>query len=113
MQAADLPGTTAAVRNLADGAQTRQILNTSLGALAQYQQAVVTAQAQNGVTLQAVSNAKTGNASQSNALQGAVQTAVGANIPVAIDNLDQSVTALEAAFKAFASASSLSLFQYL
>jgi flagellar hook-associated protein 3 FlgL len=97
----------------AQGAQTRQILNTSLGALAQYQQAVVTAQAQNGVTLQAVSNAKTGNASQSNALQGAVQTAVGANIPVAIDNLDQSVTALEAAFKAFASASSLSLFQYL
>jgi flagellar hook-associated protein 3 FlgL len=97
----------------AQAAQTRQILNQSLGALSQYQQAVVTAQAQNGVTLQAVSNAKTGNASQSNALQGAVQTAVGANIPVAIDNLDQSVTALQAAFKAFASASSLSLFQYL
>jgi flagellar hook-associated protein 3 FlgL len=97
----------------AQGAQVRQILNQSLGALAQYQQAVVTAQAQNGVTLQAVSNAKTGNANQSNALQSAVQSAVGANIPVAIDNLDQSVTALQAAFKAFASASSLSLFQYL
>jgi len=97
----------------AQGAQTRQVLNTSLSALAQYQQAVVTAQAQNGVTLQAVGNAKTGNANQSNALQSAVQTATGANIPVAIDNLDQSVTALQAAFKAFASASSLSLFQYL
>ena len=97
----------------AQGAQTRQILNQSLAGLAQYQQAVVTAQAQNGVTLQAVNNAKIGNANQSNALQGAVQNAVGANIPVAIDNLDQSVTALQAAFKAFASASSLTLFQYL
>ncbi len=94
-------------------AQTNQILNNSLAGLAQYQQAVVTAQAQNGVTLQAVANAGTGNTNQSTQVQTAVNNAVQVNTPVAIASLDQTLTALQAAMKTFGQVQSLSLFQYI
>jgi len=74
---------------------------------------VVTAQAQNGVTLQAVSTAANSNASQGTALQSTVQNAIGVDTPTAITTLDESVTALEAAMKAFAGVQNLSLFSYL
>jgi flagellar hook-associated protein 3 FlgL len=97
----------------AQQAQTSQQLNQDLSSLQQYQQNVVTAQAQNGVTLQAVSNAGIADTSQSTALQGAVQNAVGVNTAAAITSLDETTTALEAAMKAFGSISDLSLFNYL
>jgi flagellar hook-associated protein 3 FlgL len=104
---------TAAGGTPAQQAQTRQTLNQSLSALAQYQQGVVTAQAQTGVTLQAVTTAAASNATQSTALQSTVQNAIGVDTPTAITNLDESVTALEAAMKAFGSVQNLSLFNYL
>jgi flagellar hook-associated protein 3 FlgL len=79
----------------------------------QYQQSVITAQAQNGVTLQAVTHAAASNSNQSTALQAAVQNAVGVNMPTAITTLNETVTAVQAAMKAFSSVQSLSLFQYL
>ncbi|HQT46411.1 MAG TPA: flagellar hook-associated protein FlgL [Acidocella sp.] len=94
-------------------AQTNQILNQSLAGLAQYQQGVVTAQAQNGVTLQAITNAGASNTNQSTAIQTNVQNATAVNMPVAIANLDQTLTALQAAMKAFGTAQSLSLFTYI
>ncbi|WP_234730555.1 flagellar hook-associated protein FlgL [Acidocella facilis] len=94
-------------------AQTRQILNQSLGTLAQYQQSVTTAQAQNGVTLQALANASTGDTTQQTAAQAAVNSATGVNMPAAITTLEQTMTAMQAAMKSFASAQSLSLFSYL
>ncbi|OYV40261.1 MAG: flagellar hook-associated protein 3 [Rhodospirillales bacterium 20-64-7] len=97
----------------AQQAQTSQQLNQALASLSQYQQTVVTAQAQNGVTLQAVSNAGTADTNQSTALQTAVQNAIGINTATAITTLDQTTTALQAAMKAFGSVSGLSLFNYL
>ncbi|MDE8345195.1 MAG: flagellar hook-associated protein FlgL [Acidocella sp.] len=97
----------------AEVAQTNQILDQSLAALNQYQQSVVTAQAQNGVTLQAIANAATSNTNQSTALQTGVQNAVGVNTPVAIASLDQTLTALQAAMKTFGTVQNLSLFNYL
>jgi flagellar hook-associated protein 3 FlgL len=94
-------------------AQTNQVLNDSLAGLAQYQQALVTAQAQNGVTLQAVNNAGNSNTNQSTQLQIAVQNAVGVNTPVAIATLNETLTALQAALKTFGAAQNLSLFQYI
>jgi flagellar hook-associated protein 3 FlgL len=94
-------------------AQTRTALNNSLASLAQYQQSVITAQAQNGVTLQALTAAASSNASQSTSLQAAVQGAVGANTATAITQLDETSTAIQAAMKAFASVQNLDLFQYL
>ncbi|GLR67508.1 flagellar hook-associated protein FlgL [Acidocella aquatica] len=94
-------------------AQTNQVLNQSLAGLAQYQQNVVTAQAQNGVTLQAISNAATSNTNQSTQLQTSVQNATAVNTPLAITTLDQTLTALQAAMKTFGTVQSLSLFNYV
>ncbi len=94
-------------------AQTNQILNESLAGIAQYQQSVATAQAQNGVTLQLLGNASASNTSQSTQLQVNVQNATAVNMPAAITSLDQSLTAMQAAMKAFASVQSLSLFNYI
>lgn len=94
-------------------AQTRTALNNSLASLAQYQQSVITAQAQNGVTLQALSTAAASNANQSTALQSSIQTAIGTNTATAITQLDQTSTALQAAMKSFASVQNLDLFQYI
>jgi flagellar hook-associated protein 3 FlgL len=94
-------------------AQTHQILNQSLASVAQYQQAVITAQAQNGVTLQAISNASASNSNQTTELQTNVQNAVAVNTPVAIASLDQTLTALQAAMKTFGQVQNLSLFNYL
>ena len=103
----------AASSNPAQAAQTNQQLNEDLSSLAQYQQAVVTASAQNGVTLQAVSNASASNTAQSTALQGAVQSAIGVNMPSAITQLDNTLTSVQAAMKAFSDIQSLSLFNYI
>jgi len=97
----------------AQQAQTSQQLNQDLVSLQQYQQNVVTAQAQNGVTLQAVSNAGVADTSQSTAAQATVQNAVGVNTAAAITALDETSTALQAAFKAFGDIAGLSLFNYL
>lgn len=94
-------------------AQTRTALNNSLASLGQYQQSVITAQAQNGVTLQALSTAAASNANQSTALQSSIQNAIGTNTATAITQLDQTSTALQAAMKSFASVQNLDLFQYI
>jgi flagellar hook-associated protein 3 FlgL len=99
--------------SVAQQAQTRQQLNEGLSSLVQYQQSVITAQAQNGVTLQAVTHAGASNSSESTALQAAVQSAVGVNMPAALTTLNETVTAVQAAMKAFGSVQSLSLFNYL
>jgi flagellar hook-associated protein 3 FlgL len=98
---------------VAQQAQTRQQLNEGLSSLVQYQQGVITAQAQNGVTLQAVTHAAASNSNESSALQAAVQGAVAVNMPTAITTLNETVTAVQAAMKAFSSVQGLSLFQYL
>ncbi|MBB5373756.1 flagellar hook-associated protein FlgL [Acidocella aromatica] len=94
-------------------AQTNQILNQSLAGLAQYQQATLTAQAQNGVTLQAISAASTSNTGQATEAQTNVDNATAVNTPVAIASLTQTMTALQAAMKTFGTVQSLSLFNYL
>ncbi|MGE4481059.1 flagellar hook-associated protein FlgL [Acidocella sp.] len=94
-------------------AQTNQVLNQGLAGLAQYQQAVTTAQARNGVTLQALSTASAGNTSQATAAQTTVNNATAVDMPAAITALDQTTTALQAAMKTFSTAQSLSLFNYL
>lgn len=94
-------------------AQTNQVLNQSLAGLAQYQQTVATAQAQNGVTLQALATAATGNTAQKTAVQTSINNATALNMPAAITTLDQTMTALQAAMKTFSTAQSLSLFKYL
>jgi flagellar hook-associated protein 3 FlgL len=94
-------------------AQTNQILNQSLAGLSQYQQAFVTAQAQNGVTLQAIANAGASNTNQSTQIQTNDQNATAVNAPVAIANLDQTLTALQAAMKTFGDVQNLSLFNFL
>jgi flagellar hook-associated protein 3 FlgL len=103
----------AATNTPAAVAQTNQILNQGLASVAQYQAGLVAAQAQNGVTLQAVANAGTSNTAQSTTLQTAVQNAVGVNTPVAITQLNETLTALQAALKTFATAQQLSLFNYI
>jgi flagellar hook-associated protein 3 FlgL len=97
----------------AQAAQLRQQLNNSLSGLAQYQQVVLTAQAANGVALQAVQSASGSDANQQTALQAGVQNAVSANLPAAIASLDQSLTSVQAAMKAFGTAQNLSLFSYI
>jgi flagellar hook-associated protein 3 FlgL len=94
-------------------AQTNQVLNQSLAGLAQYQQSVTTSQAQNGVMLQAVSNAATGNTAQITNLQTSIDNSTSANTPVVISQLDQTMTALQAAMKAFGTVQGLSLFNYI
>jgi flagellar hook-associated protein 3 FlgL len=94
-------------------AQTNQVLNQGLAGIAQYQQAIVTAQAQTGVTLQAISNAGTGNTNQSTETQTNVTNLTAVNTPAAIASLDQTLTALQAAMKTFGDVQNLSLFQYL
>jgi flagellar hook-associated protein 3 FlgL len=94
-------------------AQTSQILNQSLATLGQYQQAITTAQAQTGVTLQAIASAATSNTSQSTQAQTTINNATATNMPVAITALEQTQTALQAAMKTFATVQSLSLFSYI
>ncbi len=94
-------------------AQTNQILNQGLAGIAQYQQSVTTAQAQNGVTLQAITATGTGNTDESTEAQTNVSNATAVNTPVAIAALDQTMTALQAAMKTFGTVQNLSLFNYL
>ena len=94
-------------------AQTNQLLNQGLAGIAQYQQSVTTAQAQNGVTLQALAATATGNTNQSTEAQTNVSNATAVNTPVAIAALDQTMTALQAAMKTFGTVQNLSLFNYL
>jgi flagellar hook-associated protein 3 FlgL len=97
----------------AQAAQTQQQLNNDLSGLAQYQQLVLTAQAQNGLTLQAVNTAAASDATQQTTAATAVQNAIGVNMPNAITNLDEALTSVQAAMKAFGTAQGLSLFNYL
>ncbi len=94
-------------------AQTNQQLNQDLSGLAQYQQSVVTATAQTGVTLQSVTNTENNNTTQQNALQTSVQNAIAVNMPQAMTNLNETLTSVQAAMKAFSSVQSLSLFSYI
>jgi flagellar hook-associated protein 3 FlgL len=74
---------------------------------------VLTAQAQNGLTLQAVNTAAASDATQQTTAATAVQNAIGVNMPNAITNLDEALTSVQAAMKAFGTAQGLSLFNYL
>jgi flagellar hook-associated protein 3 FlgL len=94
-------------------AQTTQALNGDLSTLAQYQQALLVAQAQNGVTLQAITNAGASDDNQQTALQTTVQNEIGVNQPTTITTLDETISAVQAAEKAFSAVQNLSLFQYL
>jgi len=94
-------------------AQTDQVLNQSLATLAQYQQSVTTAQAQTGVTLQALSAASASNTSQSTQAQTSINNATAVNMPVALTALEETSTALQAAMKTFSTVQGLSLFSYL
>lgn len=102
-----------AVNSAASKAQLTQTLTNGLATLAQYQQNLLTAQAQNGVTLQAISNAGSSNTTQSTALQVTVHNAIGTDMPSAITQLNQTITAVQAAAKAFSAVQNLSLFQYI
>jgi flagellar hook-associated protein 3 FlgL len=94
-------------------AQARQSLNQDLSSLAQYQQTVTTAQAQTGVTLQSLTNTSANNSTQETSLQNGVDNAIATNIPAAMTSLDENMTAVQAAMKAFSSVQSLSLFSYI
>ena len=94
-------------------AQTNQVLNQSLASLSQYQQGVITAQAQTAVTLQAINNASTSNTNESTQVQTSVTNATAVNTPVAMANLDEALTSVQAAMKTFGDVQSLSLFTYL
>jgi flagellar hook-associated protein 3 FlgL len=94
-------------------AQTNQLLNQSLAGISQYQQSFTTAQAQNGVTLQAITATATGNTNQSTEAQTNVTNATAVNAPAAIASLDQTMTALQAAMKTFGTVQGLSLFNYI
>ena len=94
-------------------AQTTQALNDDLSTLSQYQQLLLTAQAQNGVTLQAISSASTNNSNQATQLQLTVQNAVAVDMPSAMTQLNETLTSVEAAGKAFSAVQNLSLFQYI
>jgi flagellar hook-associated protein 3 FlgL len=94
-------------------AQTTQALNGDLSTLQQYQQALLVAQAQNGVTLQAISSAGSSDDNQQTALQTTVQDTTGVNQPTTITTLDETISAVQAAEKAFSAVQNLSLFQYL
>lgn len=97
----------------AQAAQTNQKLNQYLAGIGQYQQNVTVAEAQNGVTLQAVSNAQTNVSAQKNTAQATINNATAVNMPATITALNQTITAVEASMKAFAETQSLSLFKYL
>lgn len=97
----------------AQAAQTRQVLNQSLAGLGQYQQATLTAQAQNGVILQALTTAASSNTSQASTAQATVANAVAANTPQVLASLTQTLTSLQAAMKTFGTVQNLSLFNYL
>jgi flagellar hook-associated protein 3 FlgL len=94
-------------------AQTTQALNGDLSTLGQYQESLLTAQAQNGVTLQAISNAGNSDTNQSTALQVTAQNATATDMPSALTTLDDTISAVQAAEKAFSAVQNLSLFQYI
>ena len=97
----------------AQQAITRQNLNQDLSSLAQYQQTVTTAQAQTGVTLQSLTNTSSNNSTQETQLQNGVDNAIATNMPAALTSLNENLTAVQAAMKAFSSVQSLSLFSYI
>jgi flagellar hook-associated protein 3 FlgL len=101
------------IDSAAGQAQVTQALNGDLSTLAQYQQALLVAQAENGVTLQAISNAGVSDEDQETALQTTVQDATAVNQPTTITTLDETITAVQAAEKAFSAVQNLSLFQYI
>jgi flagellar hook-associated protein 3 FlgL len=92
---------------------TLQSLNQDLSSLAQYQQTVTTAQAQTGVTLQSLNDTSSNNGTQETALQTSVENATAANMPAVLTSLNDNLTAVQAAMKAFSDVQSLSLFNYI
>ncbi len=94
-------------------AQTNQVLNQSLAGIQQYLQAVNVAQAQSGVTLNALTNAGQNNTAQATQVQESVNNATAVNTPAAIASLNQTLTSVQAALKTFAAVQQLSLFNYL
>jgi flagellar hook-associated protein 3 FlgL len=108
--AAAMSGTTASASGKA---LTTQALNSALSTLQQYQQTLLVAQAQNGVTLQAISSAGTSDDNQQTALKTTVQNSTGVDQPTTITTLDETINAVQAAEKAFSAVQNLSLFQYL
>lgn len=99
--------------NPAQIAQVGQILDNNLGTLNQYQQTITGTQAQMGVTLQAVANASTANAVNTNSQQTNIANLTATNIPQALTSLTEASTAMTAAMKAFQVGSQLSLFNFI
>lgn len=97
----------------AQTAQTNQELNQYLSGIEQYQQNVTVSQAQNAITIQAVTASQTDTSTQENADQTTINNATAVNMPAAITALNQAMIAIEASMKTFADAQSLSLFKYL
>jgi flagellar hook-associated protein 3 FlgL len=97
----------------AQKAVTSQNLNQALSSLAQYQQTITTAQAQTGVTLASLTTTNSSNSTQETALQTGIDNAISTNMPAAMTSLDDTMTAVQAAMKAFSSVQSLSLFNYI
>lgn len=97
----------------AETSQMSQALNQYLSGIEQYQQNVTVSQAQNAVTLQAITTAQTNTNTQVNSDQTIINNATAVNMPAAITALNQTMTAVEASMKTFAEAQNLSLFKYL
>ncbi len=97
----------------ADQAQSRQQLNQDLLGIQQYQSSFEVAQAQNGVTLQAVESASTDNTDTSTSVQTDKNNEIGIDTPKLMASLDENMASIQAAMKSFSTMSSLSLFSYL
>jgi flagellar hook-associated protein 3 FlgL len=102
------PGTTPASR-----AQTRQLISNTLGGVIQYQNRIASTSAKAGVIVRAINQASTGNQLASTNAQNNANSLTAANEPKLITQLQDSISSLQAAMKAFSTASSLSLFNYI
>lgn len=102
------PGSTPAAR-----AQISQVIGNALGAITQYQNRLAAVSAKAGVTLQAVSNAATADSLASTNATNDKNSLTAANIPQVLSQINERTTSLQAAMKAFALTSNLSLFKYL
>jgi flagellar hook-associated protein 3 FlgL len=102
------PGTTPASR-----AQTRQLLGNSLGGVLQYQNRISATSAKAGVIVRTINQARTSNELASTNAQNNADSLTAVNEPQVITQLQNSISSLQAAMKAFSTVSGLSLFNYI
>lgn len=106
--ALESPGSTAAQK-----AQTRQTIGNSLGAIVQYQNRFSATSARAGVILKTVKRSNTTDQHLVTQDKSYISSLTATNEPKAITQLSQQTSALQAAMKAFATTSQLSLFNYV